>query len=239
LIKIELKESNNDEQTLLFSIADKGIGLIQEQQNNLFQPFSQADASTTRQFGGTGLGLAISKQITEIMNGKIWVESQKDIGSTFYFTAKFTKLPDDFEWEDKSDFNLNESEQAIESLHGSKVLLVEDNELNLELARELLVEVGITVETAVNGQEAVELLEKEKFDGILMDCQMPVMDGYEATKIIRSQSHLKDLPILAMTANAMAGDKEKVLAVGMNDHISKPIDPNVMFITMAKWIKSS
>ncbi len=131
----------------------------------------------------------------------------------------------------------NESEHAIAQLKGAHVLLVEDNEANQELAMELLTLNGLIVEVAVNGEEALKLLEHGSFDGVLMDCQMPVMDGYTATRKIRRQARFKDLPVLAMTANAMAGDREKALAAGMNDHIAKPINPNNMFLCMARWIQ--
>ena len=132
----------------------------------------------------------------------------------------------------------NEAKDAIVSLQGAKILLVEDNDINQELAQELLQNNGLSVVVANNGQEALDILENESFDGILMDCQMPVMDGYTATKKIRAQSKYIDLPILAMTANAMAGDREKVLEAGMNDHIAKPINVSGMFTVMAKWITS-
>lgn len=128
---------------------------------------------------------------------------------------------------------------AIKALSGARILLVEDNEINQELALELLTMNGLSVQVANHGQEALELLEKEPFDGVLMDCQMPVMDGYQATRKIRSMAKFQDLPVIAMTANAMAGDKEKVIAAGMNDHIAKPINVNKMFNTMAKWISPS
>ncbi len=132
-----------------------------------------------------------------------------------------------------------ETTQAMARLRGAKLLLVDDNEINQEVALELLTGCGITVEVATNGQEALDLLDQQSFDGVLMDCQMPVMDGYTASLKIREQEHLKDLPVLAMTANAMAGDREKVLAVGMNDHIAKPINVNTLFITLAQWITPS
>ena len=126
--------------------------------------------------------------------------------------------------------------QIIEQLAGARILLVEDNELNQELAQTLLTENGLSVELAENGQQALELLETQEFDGVLMDCQMPVMDGYEATAKIRELDKFKDLPVIAMTGNAMKQDVDKALAAGMNDHIAKPVDPNTMFLTMAKWI---
>ena len=135
--------------------------------------------------------------------------------------------------------NVANEEDAARSLKGAKVLLVEDNEINQELALELLAINGIIAELATNGQEALDLLDKSNFDGVLMDCQMPVMDGYEATRQIRMQDKYRELPVIAMTANVMSGDREKVLSAGMNDHIGKPLNVNDMFNTMAKWIKPS
>ena len=237
-LKIALKEDSENDAVLHFSVIDSGIGLSQEQQQMLFQSFTQADSSTTRQYGGTGLGLAISQKITQLMGGEIWVDSEENIGSTFHFTARLKKQQgttlDDSELKHSDQENALE---AIKNLRGAKVLLVEDNDINLELVLEILSMNGITVETACDGKEALELLNHKTFDGVLMDCQMPVMDGYEATRQIRAEERFKHLPVIAMTANAMKGDKEKVIAVGMNDHIAKPINPDVMFITMAKWIK--
>jgi PAS domain S-box-containing protein len=230
--KISLKEECKDNVLLHFSIQDTGLGISSEQQERLFQPFNQLDSSTTRQYGGTGLGLAISKNITQLMSGDIWVDSAEGKGSTFHFTAQLKKAQSNPS-EDRS----NSLDNAITQLKGANILLVEDNEINQELAMELLIINGMTVETADNGQLALDLLEKKRFDGVLMDCMMPVMDGYEATQKIRAQNTLKNLPIIAMTANAMKKDVEKVLSVGMNDHIAKPINPDTMLITMAKWIK--
>jgi signal transduction histidine kinase/CheY-like chemotaxis protein/HAMP domain-containing protein len=359
-----------------FDITDTGIGLSEEQRNNLFKAFTQADTSTTRKYGGTGLGLTISKRLIEIMEGEIGIESQLGDGSTFHFTAKFgvqyeqrnlSLDPKDIEglrilvvddnanareivlnilesfkfvptavgsgeeailelenaqrdhksyglvlmdWmmpgmdgietikHIRSDIILSHTpafvmvtaysrddllqraegvhldgllvkpvspstlldtilsalgkeaflrtrkqekevnaQEAIQSLQGAYLLLVEDNEVNMELALELLQNAGIKVDVATNGAEAVEKVKQNNYDGVLMDCQMPVMDGFEATHQIREDSRYKDLPILAMTANAMAGDKEKCIEWGMNDHIPKPIDVTQLFLTMAQWIK--
>ncbi len=370
IVSVEVIEQNKQQITLHFTVKDTGIGISLEQQQTLFHPFSQADTSTTRQFGGTGLGLVISKQLTEMMHGKIWLESEQSIGSTFHFTAQFElqqekrsnphSLPyelknsrilvvDDnasarqtitsmirsfglsvdqtdsgetafalikkadssapynlilIDWEmagmsgHETALALSQNDQLrekpatimiathaqttidanvntvlikpvspvnllnaliralehktldverptsrdkqrvddIAKLRGSRVLLVEDNEINQELVLDLLVSNGITGTVANNGREALDILNKETFDGVLMDCQMPVMDGYIASQEIRKQQCFKQLPILAMTANAMADDREKVLNAGMNDHITKPINVNDMFHTMAKWI---
>ncbi|WP_020585720.1 cache domain-containing protein [Desulfobacter curvatus] len=238
-LKISMKEQDETTAVLQFSVQDTGIGMSVEQQKKLFRPFTQADGSTTRQYGGTGLGLMISKKIVQLMDGKIWVESVKDVGSTFSFTVRLGKQ---VEHSDKIDSSaaINERtvSQALAKIRGSRILLVEDNEINQELATELLTHNDILVETANDGLEALNMLADQNFDGVLMDCQMPVMDGYEATRKIREQKKFKDLPVIAMTANAMVGDREKALDAGMNDHIAKPIDPDEMYKTMAKWISA-
>jgi len=203
----------------------------------LFKPFAQADLSTTRKYGGTGLGLVISHNIVQMMDGDIWLDSKEGEGSIFYFKVTLKKYNESeainsFDTDDKSEIN-----KATAILKGSKILLVEDNEINQEITRDILSLNGITIKIANNGAEALEILENDTFDGVLMDCMMPIMDGYEATKKIRQQSKYSDLPIIAMTANSMEGDREKALEVGMNDHISKPIIPNIMLMTMAKWIE--
>ena len=363
---------------MMFWVQDAGIGMTAEQCSRLFKSFSQADTSTSRKYGGTGLGLAISKNLVEMMDGRIWVESEPDVGSTFRFTAKFDlsanpvsrrmvraeevaglralviddnqmardivgntlqgfglqcdlaangaeglamfksasardlpyelllvdwRMPDmdglecikamglassklapailitAYGREDaqKAAAHLGVAVQAYMSkpatpstlletigvvlrigpavvartrevnvmpkdamrlLAGARVLLVEDNEMNQELALALLAQAGIQAVVADNGQLALDAMETQgPFDGILMDCQMPVMDGYTASRRIRQNPLWADLPIIAMTANAMAGDREKVLDAGMNDHIGKPIDVGAMFNTMARWIK--
>ncbi len=377
LLGVEVLAQDAETCRLHFFVRDTGIGLSAEQQDKLFQSFSQADASTTRRFGGTGLGLAISKRLTELMDGEIWLESDPGVGSTFHFTVALGKpalhageprptLPrlaaqrvlvvdgsasarrilmamlaglglradqaasgeealelyraatDDpydlvlLAWKMPGRDGVATARELLESaapgppptlimvtaygreeamvaaagiaisgflskpvtpsslvntllralgwtaatepgqvvgqaaaaedlarLRGAKVLLVEDNEINQELALELLTSNGLRVEVANHGEEALARLAREDFDGVLMDCQMPVMDGYTATRRLRTQARLKYLPVLAMTANAMSGDREKVLAAGMNDHIAKPINVGEMFRTMARWIRPS
>ena len=381
-IVIGVKPINIDESSveLHFWVEDSGVGMSLEQQQMLFQPFSQVDTSASRKFGGSGLGLVISKKLVEKMHGKIWVTSEPDKGSTFSFTARFglqkqqrisayeadleqlrgrrvllidscisarnilafnlkffgievetaidgsagmklfESMAENGRHADmvmvnshisgisgvecalkiklsrhgntpiillvnsyQSDRIIQDAERlgltplqilsrpifptnllaaiktsfgfssapavlakkaaldiasAAELLGGTRVLLVEDNEMNQELAIELLNKAGITVVLANHGQEALETLYKDNnFDGILMDCQMPVMDGYSATRAIRSKRELRNIPIIAMTANAMVGDREKAINAGMNDHIAKPIDVRDMFLTMARWIK--
>jgi PAS domain S-box-containing protein len=233
LVKIRPIEATGHQVRLQFDVTDTGIGMTSEQQARLFQPFSQADTSTTRTYGGTGLGLAICRKLTGMMNGEIWVKSELGKGSTFSFTASFGEghTP-------KSNKSGREHlvADAVRQLQGARILLVEDNKLNQELAQEILQSKGLLVSITNNGQEALDAVQTQTFDGVLMDCQMPVMDGYQATRKMREDSRFKDLPILAMTANAMAGDREKALACGMNDHIPKPINVSRLFDTLAKWI---
>ncbi|WP_423898205.1 response regulator [Candidatus Pelagadaptatus aseana] len=375
IIRVSVVEQSPSRIKLLFAVADTGIGIPEDKLDKLFKSFSQADSSTTRQFGGTGLGLVISKNLAELMGGEIRCESQAGKGSTFSFSAEFAvgvavqespslddvdslnvlvvddnnssleiigsmlgqfgftvaqvssgeqaldavtaaersgkpfdavvmdwKMPglDGIETAHKlhnsakllsppdvlimtahgreaameesrgadikdyltkpvthstlldailsakgkhavslrrKDNREKEVEQAIDQLRGARLLLVEDNEINMELAVDILERHQITIVTAVNGADALTCLKQQDFDGVLMDCQMPVMDGYEATKAIRAMTEFEQLPILAMTANAMVGDREKVLAVGMNDHIAKPIQRRELFLTMARWIR--
>ncbi|MCW9025422.1 MAG: ATP-binding protein [Gammaproteobacteria bacterium] len=233
-LNVSLKNETEHDAVLLFTVKDTGIGISKDQQENIFQTFSQADSSTTRQYGGTGLGLAISRTLVQMMGGEIWLESEPNVGSSFSFTVRIRKQQlDSHQW-DSSD---SPAHDAITQLQGATILLVDDNELNQELVRTLLDVIGVTVETASNGQEALDLLSKHNFDGVLMDCQMPVMDGYEATRQIRKNEIFRDLPIIALTANVMKDDIDKCLASGMNDHITKPFDIDVMYTTMAKWIK--
>ena len=230
-ISVKLDGREEDRALLHFCVSDTGIGITEEQQQTLFQSFSQADNSISRQYGGTGLGLAISKKLTQMMGGEIWVESQVGEGSHFHFTVMMEKGDPDQVQNAPTD-----TPERRENLMGAKILLVEDSDLNQELAIELLTDNGLIITSAWNGQEALKILETETFDGILMDIQMPVMDGYEATRQIRKQSRFKELPIIAMTANVMAGDLEKSAEAGMNDHIGKPFDLDDLLNTLSKWI---
>ncbi|MBU0501549.1 MAG: response regulator [Gammaproteobacteria bacterium] len=378
VIGVRLSELKGERARLHFSVRDSGIGLSEEQQARLFQPFSQVDASATRRFGGTGLGLAISKNIAELMGGDIWVESQPGVGSVFHFRVEMgwrggevslrrrkptlgalrVLIVDDnatareilsrmaaesgftvataydggsalkqleqaaaeggrfdlvlLDWQmpdmdgiscarqirrslakppliimvtafgrdnvlqeaqthglsfdniltkpvtasnllDSISVSLGrgliqegregkrdrEYRRAVERLRGARLLLVEDNEFNQELAIDLLSANDISVEVATQGLEALELLASNSYDGVLMDCQMPVMDGYTATAEIRKRDGLARLPVIAMTANAMVSDVNRALEAGMNDHIAKPLNVREMFITLAKWIVPS
>jgi len=227
---------------LRFEVTDTGIGMSRDQIGKLFQPFTQADISTTRQFGGTGLGLAISHSLVTMMGGEIGVDSTEGKGSTFWFTAEVTALPSDLT-EDTALTHRPQPKDArssvLERIAGLRILLVEDNEINQQVARELLNLAGMTVDIARNGKIAVDMVAETPYDAVLMDLQMPLMDGYQATQIIRADSRHKDLPIIAMTAHAMPSEREKCIAVGMNDHVTKPIDPDRLYAVLAAWAPRS
>jgi polar amino acid transport system substrate-binding protein len=378
VVSTELVQKDAAQVTLKFSVQDTGIGMTKEQAAKLFQPFAQADSSTTRKYGGTGLGLTISKRLAEMMGGEIWVESQPGQGSTFSFTANFSlgkekakrryrpspdlrgmkvlvvddnatsrgilqemlesfsfkvsvaasgeegiteiedansdkpfklvimdwKMPDmdgieaskrikdhkglrkiptivmvtaygrEDVFQQAEEVGLEafllkpvnpsmlfdtimqafgkavpetsrvaqrkeQEDKALKDIQGAQVLLVEDNEINQQVAKEILESAGLNVALANDGQEAVDAVKESNYEAVLMDVQMPVMDGYTATREIRKDKRFKKLPIIAMTAHAMAGDEDKSLQAGMNGHVAKPIDPDQLFSTLQKWIKPS
>lgn len=234
-IYVIVTQEDDDYYHLLFSIKDTGIGMNTEAQSKLFQEFSQADTSITRQFGGTGLGLAISKQLVQMMDGDIRVESEAGIGSTFNFTVKFGKM------KLFSEQSIHEktviTPESLNALQGSRILLVEDNKINQIVVLGMLESLDVIVDVAANGKEAVELAQTMLYDLILMDLQMPVMDGFEATKVIRMISEYKEVPIIALSAAVMQKDKELTSAVGMNEHLSKPIENDALLETLVRWIK--
>jgi len=239
-------DTSRHQKLLVFSVTDTGIGITPCQMADLFQSFHQADHSFTRQYGGTGLGLAISKQLVELMGGRIAAESIPDVGSTFSFSAAFGVAAVDVDQGsaaasllvDKPDRagTSQLSEENPQVLVGRRVLLVEDNDLNRDLAVELLGDLGINVTVAVNGKEAVEMVSSQFFDLILMDIQMPILDGLAATRLLRSDPRFQELPIIAMTAHAMTDDRARILASGMNDHVKKPIDPEALTQALIRWM---
>ena len=228
-------EANTSDVLLRFEVQDSGIGINQEQQANLFEAFSQADISTTRKYGGTGLGLAITKRLVNLMGGEAGVESQSGQGSTFWFTARLKYGQDDI-----STNNHQADVMAEVSLRqryaGAKILLAEDNPINQEVALDMLKSVGMTVDIAENGSIALDKIRKNHYDLVLMDVQMPELDGLEATKAIRSQADFAKLPILAMTANAFEEDRTLCLEVGMNDYVSKPVLPELFYAKLLRWL---
>lgn len=233
-ISVSVVKENNEYRHLQFSIEDTGIGMTQDAQKNLFQEFTQADTSITRQYGGTGLGLAISKQLVQMMDGDIGVKSEAGVGSTFVFTAVFGKMEFLPQLSEKETFSLDQNH--LDGIKGAYILLVEDNKINQIVILELLEALNIIVDVAENGEEAVELANKNRYDLILMDLQMPVMDGFEATKIIRRIEEYKEIPIIALSAAVMQKDKELTSAVGMNAHLSKPIHKEDLLLTLIQWI---
>jgi two-component system sensor histidine kinase/response regulator len=228
---------------LQFSVQDSGIGMSEEQIEMLFRPFTQADTSTTRKYGGTGLGLAISKSIVGMMNGKIWCRSTPGKGTTFIFTGKFDlALTDEMSSIiEKTDVSKKKEKllenEALSLIQGAKILLAEDNKINQMVATELLKLKGFEVDVADNGRIAVEMIDRKEYALVLMDIQMPEMDGLEAARKIRRNPKYDGLPIIAMTAHALSGDKEISLLAGMNDHVTKPIDPAHLYQVLIQWIK--
>lgn len=240
-IQASLNNQTDNYVEILFTVKDTGIGMTNEEVDKIFDPFTQADSSSTRKYGGTGLGLAICKEIVKMMNGEINVVSEKDKGSIFSFTAVFRKVKDSKISPMLNYSNLKDKRILDETKYNNKIkiLLVEDNDVNRMFFIKLLKMNRLICDTAVNGKEAVDICANEEYDIIFMDCQMPVMDGYEATKQIRkSQKNKKSPIIIAMTAYAMKGDKEKCIEAGMDDYISKPIDINKITDILQTHIKT-
>ena len=243
-IEIRVRKEAGDAHHCLvrFEVSDQGIGLSQAEIAKLFVSFQQADASTTREYGGTGLGLAICKELALLMGGEVGVSSEQSVGSTFWFTARLgvssRTLPALVNQLCDAAAGLLTSgyTSAVETaLKAARILLVEDNVFNQQIGKEMLEEVGATVCIANNGVEALEILRHTNFDCVLMDLQMPQMDGLEATRRIRNNPQLANMPVLAMTATATTEARMRCLAAGMNAFISKPIQPALMCQTIANW----
>lgn len=236
-LSVRLLSRNGDQIQVRFEVSDTGVGIDAASQSKLFEPFSQVDGSTTRRYGGTGLGLAISQQLVNRMGGQIAVHSQAGQGSVFSFELTFpvsTSVDDDLHT--ASDVPPLSADMTG-ALLGARILVVEDNPVNQELASALLTRVGAVVTMAPNGRAAIDCLGVQSFDLVLMDCQMPVMDGYEAAREIRAAPQWRDLPVIAMTADAMLADRERASEAGMNDHIAKPFRVDEFYQTLSRWLE--
>ena len=233
-IIVRVRERSQDSVLLWFCVRDTGIGLSQEQIARLFTTFSQGDASTTRQYGGSGLGLAICKRLVELMGGEVGVDSIPGRGSSFWCTVRtgigHPALPA------PPVSPVPSSSEQLAGIAGARILVVEDNEINREVAEAILQQAGFTVSLAENGQVALTLLQTCDYDLVLMDMQMPVLDGLEATRALRRLPALAALPVVAMTANALEAYRQTCLDAGMNDFLTKPIEPALLWRTLLKWI---
>ena len=233
-IKIIVLEKTEKSVRLRMEVNDTGIGIAEEAQRKLFNSFTQADGTTTRKYGGTGLGLAIVRQLVTLMRGRLGIESEEGKGSSFWVEISFEIYCKGI-LEDKK-----ESARLLDTDLQGHVLLVEDNPVNQIVARKMLEKAGLTYEVVNNGEEAIDRLKQtHDFKLVLMDCQMPVMDGYTATQVLRDyekETNCARLPVIAMTANAMEGDKEKCLAAGMDDYVAKPVKLQSLKETLAQWL---
>lgn len=227
---VELLNVKEDKVKLRIKIIDSGIGIAKEKQAAIFERFQQADAETSRRFGGTGLGLSIVKQLLELQGGRLTLQSEPGKGSEFIIDMEY-KLPDE---EKMLSDALAAAEINTVSLNEIKVLIAEDNPMNQQLIKHLMKNWAIDHSVVNNGAEAIEVLKKENFSLILMDIQMPEMDGYTTTSVIRNELGLQ-IPIIAMTAHAMIGEKEKCLQLGMNDYISKPLKETILYNIIAQY----
>ena len=236
-LHINTLQEHAEKISLRLLVADTGAGIPSSQQDALFNAFSQADDSTTRLYGGTGLGLTIAQELVQLMGGRIKVKSAQGQGSTFYFDLTFDKyhLPVAPAPENPSAALAPQGNTAL----NGHLLLVEDNVVNIKVAHVMLTKLGLSFDIAMDGQEALTLLDKNRYDLILMDCQLPIMDGYEATRhfrLIEKERHSPHTPVIALTANAMQGDRETCLQAGMDDYMTKPISMASLRQKLQLWL---
>ncbi|MBW7862367.1 MAG: response regulator, partial [Rhodocyclaceae bacterium] len=236
-MRAELKEDTLDSALVRFEVQDTGVGISPPAIERLFSAFEQADNSTTRKYGGTGLGLAITKKLAQLMGGEVGVTSHVGRGSTFWFTARLKKNSEGARARPAEASVQDAKARLREKFSGKRVLIAEDDPVNEEVARILLEEVGLAVDSAADGGEAADRAGSRHYDLILMDMQMPRLSGLDATRLIRTTPKGKSVPILAMTANAFSDDRARCLDAGMNDFIAKPYDPDLLFETLLRWLE--
>ncbi len=238
-LEITLQQIDLKQVRLLFCVTDTGIGLSSEDQQQLFQPFSQVDGSITRRFGGTGLGLAISHDLLQLMGGKFLLNSSPGVGSQFSFELVLGLATSTFQYQVTNSPKTPDLIVAVQDLNDFRILLVEDNLFIQEIVLGFLAPSGISIEIANSGEEALLMLEQGEFDGVLMDIHMPVMNGFEATERIRSLPKFAHLPVIALTAAVTVEEQKQCITSGMNDFIPKPIDPKQLVSTLVRWLKSN
>lgn len=233
---VELVEAFPDAVSIRFRVTDTGIGIAPEDQKRLFNAFEQADGSMTRKYGGTGLGLAITKRLVQLMGGEIGIASEVGRGSTFWFTVRLGKATGAIP--PAPTFNRKTAaERLLGGYAGTRILVAEDEPINQEVSRVLLEDAGLMVDLAEDGQQAIELAKQNTYALILMDMQMPRLSGVESTLAIRALPTYAHTPILAMTANAFDENRQVCIDAGMNDHLTKPVNPDKLYETLLVWLE--
>ncbi len=232
-VDINLKKETTENVEIEFSVTDTGIGIPKDKLANIFESFKQAGTDITRKYGGTGLGLAITKKLLELQNSEIFVESRVGKGSKFHFSLNFLKS------KIKPEHKPVETEESYKQLEGLYILVAEDNEINFVIAKELLEKCGVKVDHAKDGKVAIDMISKINYDLVLMDLHMPELNGYEASKIIRTSENVKNknIPIIALTASVIVDIQQKIEKVGITDYILKPLNPKELYEKILKKIK--